>query len=305
MGNKFLNIQANHYFQCDSFTPIYFLPKITEEISDNNKENIDDSTNGKMLVKFQKYSPKIDFLIRDNIFEVDKSNNIDIDNYINMNINEPKNMKVSYYSKNICRLPTNQNYYNNLFIFDWDNTLLPTYYLARENVINEGELPLEYFNIFSLLEKNVYKLLKKCIEGGDTYIITNSDVGWVELSANKYFPSLVKLLRMINIISARKTYKDIYPDSINIWKEKAFLSLKEKDNIELVTNIICIGDSYIELEAGKKLAFEIGNCNIKSIKFIENPMPSDLIKQINLILSKFNYIISKPKNLSITIEQIE
>lgn len=86
MGNKFLNIQANHYFQCDSFTPIYFLPKITEEISDNNKENIDDSTNGKMLVKFQKYSPKIDCLIRDNIFEVDKSNNIDIDNYLFTNI---------------------------------------------------------------------------------------------------------------------------------------------------------------------------------------------------------------------------
>ena len=62
---------------------------------------------------------------------------------------------------------------------------------------------------------------------------------------------------------------------------------------------------YIELEAGKKLASEIGNCFIKTIKFKEHPEPDDVIKQINLILNKFNYIYLKEKNLSITIEQNE
>ena len=35
MGNKFVDAQANNYFHYDPFTPIYFLPKISEETVDN------------------------------------------------------------------------------------------------------------------------------------------------------------------------------------------------------------------------------------------------------------------------------
>ena len=75
--------------------------------------------------------------------------------------------------------------------------------------------------------------------------------------------------------------------------------------MNFVTNIICFGDSDIELGAGKKLASEIDKCFIKTIKFKEHPDPDDIIKQINLILNKFNYIYSRKKNLSITIDQNE
>ena len=199
-------------------------------------------------------------------------------------------MKDSYYPNLTYRVKNLKKNIINLFIFDWDNTLLPTYFLAKENILYEDEIPSEYLGIFSLLEDSIFKLLKFCNDKGDTYIITNSSVGWVEYSIYKYYPGLSKLLNDINIISAKYEYEHIYKENNKIWKEKAFLSLKEKINKNFASNIICFGDSYTELEAGKKLASEIENCFIKTIKFKEKPEPEDIINQINLILTKINYL---------------
>ena len=111
------------------------------------------------------------------------------------------------------------------------------------------------------------------------------------------------MFEKINIISARDKYEHIYPGENKIWKEKAFLSLKKNININLVTNIICFGDSLIELEAVKLLASKLNESFIKRIKFKKNPEIEDLVKQLNLICNKIGYIYSKAKNLSITIEQ--
>ena len=332
MGNKFIGTQANNYLQSDPFTPIYFLPKISEETSDkedissnicseNIKNSFGNEDNKKRKIKISKERPgnkkklkKENKIVFQEIFnnleldpafyQDDESNKYSIED-IYINFEEPKNMGNSYYSNIIFRAKKFKRNSNNLFIFDWDNTLLPTYYLAQENILNEKELPLEYLSIFSLLEDCIYKLLKISIDKGEVYIITNSSIGWVEYSANKYFPSLVKLLKNINIISAKDEFQNIFPDNKKIWKQQAFLSLKEKIILNRINNIICFGDSYIELEAGKKLASEVGKCFIKTIKFKEHPEPDDIIKQINLILNKFNYIYLKEKNLSITIEQNE
>ena len=333
MGNKFIDSEATNYLQCEPFTPFYCLPKITEEIQDQT--NVDSNLspiNENRVSQIRSDIHQNNFKIKKEILEEEatrkeqggdaflkvlkeiqfslhldencESNKYDIDDYY-ININEPKNMRCSYYSNFINRDFKCKKNYNNLFIFDWDNTLLPTYYLAQGNFVNENELPIEDVSMFSLLEESIFKLLKKTIEKGETYIITNSDIEWVEFSIKKYFPGLVKFLKTINIISAKDEFKNIYPDNINLWKKHAFLSLKEKININLVKNIICIGDSYNELEAGKKLASKIGNCYIKTIKFKKHPEPADLIKQINLVRAKFNYIYSKQKNLSITLEENE
>ena len=68
------------------------------------------------------------------------------------------------------------------------------------------------------------------------------------------------------------------------------------------TNIICFGDSTAELEAGKKLASKINNSFIKTIKFKEKPETEDIIRQLNLISNKFDYIYSSVKNLSLCLD---
>ena len=138
---------------------------------------------------------------------------------------------------------------------------------------------------------------------GYVYIITNSNMSWFIYSFDKYFPNLKNLLEKINIISARDEYENIYPGQNKLWKEKAFLNLRNDINTNLVTNIICLGDSVIELEAGKILGSKLNESFVKKIKFKENPEIEDLIKQLNLINDKIGYIYSKPKNLFITIEQ--
>ena len=317
MGNTFLETQINNYIHSDPFTSNIFLPKLSEEISDKDdkssnilemNENIIDNESSK---HDKKVGEKISYFMdeylqnfdRNSIFkEPFESNKIDIDEYY-FNFKRQKNMKDSYYPNLTYRVKNLKKNIITLFIFDWDNTLLPTYFLAKENILYEDEIPSEYLGIFSLLEDSIFKLLKFCNDKGDTYIITNSSVGWVEYSIYKYYPGLSKLLNDINIISAKYEYEHIYKENNKIWKEKAFLSLKEKINKNFASNIICFGDSYTELEAGKKLASEIENCFIKTIKFKEKPEPEDIINQINLILTKINYINSRLKNLSITIEQ--
>lgn len=333
MGTNYGNVDSFDLFQCEPFIPIYFAPKIKEEnkneinedsISkrrkssnfsesesftrkstldeeENEKEEIPKITNGKKGKNFQNFFKNFPFS-DDN---KNRPNKFDGDNYY-LNFNEHDSIRKNYFSKLILKdiwsVNNKSKTHNNLFIFDWDNTLLPTNFLSQEEIIDEN-LPKKYEEIFSILEKVIIKVINLAINKGDVYIITNSSIGWVEFSTNKYYPNLKKYLDTIHIISARSEYENFYPGKLKIWKEKTFLNLKKNINLTIPTNIICFGDSIIELEAGKKLASKINNSFIKTIKFQENPEPEDLIRQLNLIIKKFDNIYSIVKNVSIRIDK--
>jgi hypothetical protein len=89
---------------------------------------------------------------------------------------------------------------NNLIIFDWDDTLMCSTFLVDSPTITE-----ENKKEIKDLETNVIKLLDKCINNADVYIITNSEDGWVKESTNLYYPNLGKegLLNKLTIIVYR------------------------------------------------------------------------------------------------------
>ncbi len=194
--------------------------------------------------------------------------------------------------------------HNSLIIFDWDDTLLcttfltPKGYFDEDIVLNEKEKEK-----VQKLEISVYNLLKICIDKGDVYIITNAGPGWVEFSAEKFYPNILKLLKKIKIISARGEYEEKYPNDSRQWKIETFLNLKNNLNMNLVTNIICCGDSVFEMEAGKILASKFDQAFIKTIKFRESPKPEELNKQLRLVIDQFNGIYSAVKNLTIRVEK--
>ena len=72
---------------------------------------------------------------------------------------------------------------------------------------------------------------------------------------------------------------------------------------QLITNLICIGDSNIEMEAAHALGKEFQESSIKTIKFKENPKPDELIKQQELVSDRMKEIFSTPKNLTIRLER--
>ena len=217
-------------------------------------------------------------------------------------------IRQSYFTKLVSTQIWNPNMkpkqHNSIIIFDWDDTLLPTTYLTPGGVFDENiKLPDTDKEKFQKLEQAVLKILTEAVEKGNVYIITNAGNGWVEFSANRFYPSIMPVLGKIKIISARGQYEKQFPGNSRQWKIEAFLNLKKNVNLKLVTNIICVGDSLFEMEAGRILASKFTEAFIKTIKFREAPKLDELLKQLKLVSVQFGSIYSSIKNLTIRVER--
>lgn len=201
---------------------------------------------------------------------------------------------------------TTQKNHNCIIIFDWDDTLLPTSYIIPNGVYEEKQV-IERESLAKIMNVGdyAYRVLKKAIDFGEAFIITNAAPGWVEFSCEKFFPSIKRdLLSKISVISARGLYERKYPRNSREWKVQTFLKMLLDFDPDLITNLICMGDSYIELEAGKILASKFKNSYIKTIKFKPNPKPEELVKELKLVDMQFDYILSAVKNLSVKVESV-
>ena len=125
----------------------------------------------------------------------------------------------------------------------------------------------------------------------------------MEYSAERFYPKITPILDKIQIISARGQYENEYPGNSRQWKIEAFLMLQNTVNLQLVTNIICLGDSLFEMEAGRILASRFTEAFIKTIKFRESPKLDELIKQLKLVVKQFSSIYISVKNLTIRVER--
>ena len=125
----------------------------------------------------------------------------------------------------------------------------------------------------------------------------------MEYSAKKFYPNVLEILGKIKIISARGEWEKDYPGDSRSWKIQTFLSLQNKLDVKLVTNIICLGDSLFEMEAGRILASKFTEAFIKTIKFREAPKLDELIKQLELVCLQFGSVYSSIKNLTIRVEK--
>ena len=217
-------------------------------------------------------------------------------------------IRQSYFTKLVSTKVWNPNMkpkqHNSIIIFDWDDTLLPTSYLTPGGVFDENfKIPETDKEKFQKLEQAVLKILTEAFEKGNVYIITNAGNGWVEFSANRFYPSIMPVLEKIKIISARGQYEEKFPGNSRQWKIEAFLNIQKNVNLKLVTNLICIGDSLFEMEAGRILASKFTEAFIKTIKFREAPKLDELLKQLKLVYVQFGSIYSSIKNLTIRVER--
>lgn len=215
-----------------------------------------------------------------------------------------KNYIAKLIYKQIWQPSKKEKNHNSLIIFDWDDTLLCTSFLTPNGVYRE-DLKLSDKDLEKLakLEFAVLRLLTLALEKGDVYIITNAAPGWVEYSAEKFYPSLKTIIKKINIVSARGEHEKEHPGDSRMWKIQAFLNMQKDFDSGLITNIICLGDSFIEMEAAQVLAGKFSKAFIKSVKFRESPKPEELNKQLTLVADQFLAIYSSIKNLTIRVER--
>ena len=290
-----------------------------DELEDEDKEKIENKieelTNN---IKFVFNNPKIinkdstDSISRlstnsNSLCSFSDNENYDIDYELDFYKNE-NDIRKSYLAKLISKNVWNPNNkdkkYNNIIIFDWDDTLLPTSFLSPGGIFSPN-IKLTKDDTLKIIElgKIVYKILTNAIQKGDVFIITNAGKGWVEFSASRFYPNIVDILPKLNIISARAEYENAFPGESNKWKIQAFLDLQRIFNVKLVSNIICFGDSLLEMQAGKILGSKFSEAFVKTIKFKETPKMEELLKQLSVVSQQFNYIYSSVKNMTIKIER--
>lgn len=203
---------------------------------------------------------------------------------------------------------------NTVIIFDWDDTLLASSWLASQGFRLDSPVPKEAVDQLKMLETAVVNLLSKSFLFGEVHLVTNGETGWVEMSAQKFLPRVCELLPRVNIVSARSTYQNLFPDSPETWKVEAFRhtlheSFDNKMEVESkcygmnrpaeIRNLISFGDSMHERNALKRVSSDMNNTYCKSIKFVERPTLEQLERQLKIISGSFEYVCTHGGNLDL------
>ena len=196
------------------------------------------------------YNEEEDCLITDNSF-----NNIDFD-YKALNSDYLRN---SYLSKLLYKqiwTPSHKRKSHNcVFIFDWNDTLLCTSFLSPKGYFDESIVLSDYqLQIMAKNEFSVLRIIHFAINNGDTYIISNSPFDWVNYSIKRFYPSLLKYLNKIRILSAKDLYGNTFPNDSKKQKNEVFQSISKEYNKDLVMNLVCFGDSIAEMEAAYEIS---------------------------------------------------
>eukprot|EP01068_Selenidium_serpulae_P004499 Selendium_serpulae@DN3600_c0_g1_i2.p1 len=154
------------------------------------------------------------------------------------------------------------------------------------------------------IQRHGKNLLEIAMKLGRVFIITNAMEGWVQYSAKKYLPELYPVLeKHVTIVSARSHFEESFPGMYQKWKIEAFLDIRKDLKNEIITNLVSVGDSTMEMEAVQYLGNQFSQALVKTIKFRDSPSPDELAKQLELVGQKFERICLNAKNLKIGLER--
>jgi hypothetical protein len=177
-----------------------------------------------------------------------------------------------------------QNMQNkSLQIWDWDDTLFPSTWINGQGLRledDEGASP-EQQVLLDRLAKDVEQTLRLALATGDVVIVTNAELGWVDQSCRKFFPTLHPLVNTIKVVSARTSYEQIGVFNPLDWKVKAF-EVEMCDFVPgaaynfhglQVANLLSCGDSIHEREALMRASDTLAHDQrrVKSMKLPERP----------------------------------
>ena len=114
-------------------------------------------------------------------------------------------------------------------------------------------------------------------------IITNSDEGWVNYSAERYLPNLIPFLQNYRVISARTRYEQFYPNQPLCWKAAAFAhevnehfcSLEEAHNLlDNAANVVSptskFDDSVPDMDLASTDDSSLGDTSLSSAE-VDSP----------------------------------
>lgn len=169
----------------------------------------------------------------------------------------------------------------NLFIYDFDDTLFPSYCYVQ-HIIDYNDV-----KIFLTLDKIIFKLLTYTYTFGHIIILSDGDSGWLR-EVISHLPKTKKFINeYIPVLSTVIYYAERNRDKVIEYKYDYI-----KNNIEIskYKKVLIIGDGPSERYASEKLMKEYKN--IKHIEFIYQPLLKDWIREINFFYNNLKKIIS-------------
>lgn len=192
---------------------------------------------------------------------------------------------------------------------------------------------MHFQNLLTDLGRCAEKFLKEASKYGEVIIITNSDEGWVNYSADKYCPYLLSVVKNYRVVSARTRYERFYPGQPLCWKAAAFAhevnelyeSLRdgdecaslegtdvsstssqestidsEEDPILSGREIVSVGDSLEERTAVRIVAEQL-DATSKSVKFLHAPTPMQLMGQLHMLTNHMKHVCEHKETLDLEI----
>lgn len=188
-----------------------------------------------------------------------------------------------------------------LLIFDWDDTILPTTWLAEQGLLDsEGDEPSSEQQAaaaarLAQLASEVEKTLQVALSRGTVAVVTNAGEGWAELSCRAFMPSLEPLLQNMEVISARTCFEEAGQYAPTTWKCRAFAQkiagFYGQRNWSTRQSVISLGDSMFEREALVWATSRMPDCRAKSLKFMERPSLEHVIEQHRLVAGCLSQVI--------------
>jgi len=192
-----------------------------------------------------------------------------------------------------------------ILIFDWDDTMLPSTWVHNEGLRLDADVELSDWQRSQLSEvaTAAAETLRLAKQLGTVVLVTNAEQGWIELSCQKFLPTLYPLLEDVKVLSARTSYETIAVTSPLDWKVRAF----EREIHRIYgpfygqKNVLSLGDSVHEREALIRATSAMLNCQWKSLKFVERPEIGQLCRQHSLVSHCFDRVVHHDENLDLCI----
>ena len=194
-----------------------------------------------------------------------------------------------------------------VIIFDWDDTLFPTSFLANLGLHIEGpDAPPEIQTKLDFFSECMIATVNQAREYGRVVIVTNAETGWVELTAAKFLPLVATEICKLPILSARSTFEPRGFVKPLEWKEQAFAFVLESHMAQVDSFKGCmwsIGDSIHERDAVIRVC-EIANLPYKSVKLMDRPDLTVLYRQHVLVQKNMRDMTSTSEPLDVRVQLV-
>jgi hypothetical protein len=205
-----------------------------------------------------------------------------------------------------------------LMIWDWDDTILPSAWCARNRLTLEDPRPVraEQARHLKKVAAEARKTLLACksVAGCKVVIITNAEEKWVQLSCAKFMPGLEDVIATIEVVSARTKFESSVGMCPTTWKEMAFREsienfLEQREDYEIKNfvklpscSIFSFGDSQYEREALRITTSDVTCAFSKCVRFFEKPTPDQVCKQHVLVRESLADLLKKESSLDLLVQ---